>query len=387
MSVSLLYRKSIQRAVNQGKWEQAVEMLQTMDKRGVTDTKATNLVLASLTKIQKWDDALRILKSCPSPDETSFGTVMHGVEWSRALQLLGDMVAKNIEPNNYCYTTVISKCEKGDVLDKALVVFDYMKQRNCFPTTITYNALISCCEKANQWEMALDLFRSMAYPESKDTENASENVTKYETCIPDVITFSALISALAKACKWELTLEILRSMHNVYKIEPNIQTYNAVLHSLRESNQVDIGLSILHHMNVSPDTLPNLITFTTLLEIDQSNDIFADKIYEMILNRGFCGISNVRTENDGNATLIDLHDFSVLLALAAVRHAVRTITTPYLVFIVGQGHHSAHKKGFPSSAKLRPIVFQWLDDNGWNPKWVEKNHGRIVIDVPRKDGK
>ena len=53
-----------------------------------------------------------------------------------------------------------------------------MKWQGVVPNVITYSALISACEKGKQPERALELFEAM----------------KRQGVVPDVITYSALIS-------------------------------------------------------------------------------------------------------------------------------------------------------------------------------------------------
>ena len=57
-----------------------------------------------------------------------------------------------------------------------------MKQQGMVPNVITYSALISACEKGKQPERALELFEAM----------------KRQGVVPNVITYNALISACEK---------------------------------------------------------------------------------------------------------------------------------------------------------------------------------------------
>ena len=57
-----------------------------------------------------------------------------------------------------------------------------MRQRGLEPDVITYSAAISACEKGSQWERALELLDEM----------------RQRGLEPDVITYSAAISACEK---------------------------------------------------------------------------------------------------------------------------------------------------------------------------------------------
>ena len=66
------------------------------------------------------------------------------------------------------------------------------------PNVITYSALISACEKGKQPERAVELFDAM----------------KRQSVVPNVITYrySALISACAKGKQAERALELFEEM-------------------------------------------------------------------------------------------------------------------------------------------------------------------------------
>ena len=62
-------------------------------------------------------------------------------------------------------------------------IFVAMKQQRLVPDVIAYSALISACEKAKQFKMALEIFAAM----------------KQQVVVPNVITYSALISSCEKS--------------------------------------------------------------------------------------------------------------------------------------------------------------------------------------------
>jgi pentatricopeptide repeat protein len=87
-----------------------------------------------------------------------------------------------------------------------------MIDRGIDPDVITFSAAISACTTGGQWEKALDLFREM---QSRGID-------------PDVITFSAAISACEKGRQWEKALDLFREMQS-RGIDPNEITYNATI--------------------------------------------------------------------------------------------------------------------------------------------------------------
>jgi len=87
-----------------------------------------------------------------------------------------------------------------------------MRAAGIIPDVITYSALISACEKGGQAELALKIFDDM----------------RADGIIPNVITYSALISACEKAGKVEWALEVFEDMRAA-GIIPSVITYSALI--------------------------------------------------------------------------------------------------------------------------------------------------------------
>ena len=80
-----------------------------------------------------------------------------------------------------------------------------MRQGGLEPDVITYSASISAREKGQQWGLALGLLRQV--PQGR--------------LEPDVITYSASISACEKGQEWAAALGLLRQVHQ-RRLEPNV---------------------------------------------------------------------------------------------------------------------------------------------------------------------
>lgn len=59
-------------------------------------------------------------------------------------------------------------------------MFDQMQANGCTPDVVTYTALISALERGGQWQLALDVFNQMVQ----------------RSCKPDAIVYNAIIDAL-----------------------------------------------------------------------------------------------------------------------------------------------------------------------------------------------
>ena len=59
-------------------------------------------------------------------------------------------------------------------------MFEQMQAQGCTPDVVTFTALISACERSGQWHMALQAFQEMLA----------------QGCKPDAIVYNAIIDAL-----------------------------------------------------------------------------------------------------------------------------------------------------------------------------------------------
>jgi pentatricopeptide repeat domain-containing protein 1 len=75
--------------------------------------------------------------------------------------------------------SLLSTCA-GAQWERARKVFEQMQSNGCAPDVVTYTALISALERGGQWQLALDAFNQMVQ----------------RGCRPDAIVFNAIIDAL-----------------------------------------------------------------------------------------------------------------------------------------------------------------------------------------------
>lgn len=64
-------------------------------------------------------------------------------------------------PNTVTYSSVISACERGGRLDKALEMYNEMLGLGIEPDLITYSAMVAACEKHGALDKALEVLVRM----------------------------------------------------------------------------------------------------------------------------------------------------------------------------------------------------------------------------------
>ena len=63
-----------------------------------------------------------------------------GMQWQRALDLIGEMHSKGLQANVITYSAAISACEKGNQWQPALEFFEELSSQGVQADLITYNA-------------------------------------------------------------------------------------------------------------------------------------------------------------------------------------------------------------------------------------------------------
>lgn len=88
----------------------------------------------------------------------------------------------------------------GAQCDRAAELFEQMQQQGCVPDVVTFTALISAYEKGGQWRRALTAYELM----------------RQQRCKPDAIVYNAIIDAL-----WETgVIWAQRKALTLYQVKP-----------------------------------------------------------------------------------------------------------------------------------------------------------------------
>ena len=198
-------------------WERAIELLRRMHRCGVApDVVSYNSTISACEKAGQWERALELLSEMQEhglePDVISYSATISacekGGEWRRALELFNEMRRRRpeIEPNSFIYNAMISACEKargGAEWQCAIELLDEMTERGIEPDVISYSAAISACEKGGEWQRALELLDAI----------------RRRGLAPNVISYSAAISACEKGGEWRRALELFAEMRFLTNIE------------------------------------------------------------------------------------------------------------------------------------------------------------------------
>ena len=163
---------------------------------GLVELASYNSVISACSKVARWEFALRLADEIPKADEITFGSLVSACyrgHWSLALHLLYQSRLQNIRPNRIMVHSAIVSCE-GQRWPWSLYLFEESLSWRVSPDSTLVGAVISSCEKGHQWARCLDLL--------------SRSIDKLR-CPPDLPMLTTSISAMAKSHRWEHALELV----------------------------------------------------------------------------------------------------------------------------------------------------------------------------------
>jgi pentatricopeptide repeat domain-containing protein 1 len=237
-------------------------------------------------------------------------------------------------------------------------MFHSMKDHGLKPNVITFSATISACEKGGQWKKALELFHSM----------------KGHGVKPSVITFSAAISACEKGGKWEKALELFHWMKN-HGVKPNEITFSAAISACEKGGQWKKALELFHSMK-DHGVRPNVITFSACIEALHAASRFEEAVDFMTIARSQGFYSSAWR----SASKVDLHDCSVAVAQTIMRLFLSELKSGNrspieVVIITGRGIGSG-EKGAVLPQEVRSFL---IENDGPKSTEVPRNPGCFVL--------
>ena len=131
---------------------------------------------------------------------------------------------------------------------KALNVFEAMLKAKVVPDVISYSAAISACEKGGEWQKALKLFEAMLKA----------------TVAPNVFSYNATISACEKGGQWQQALNSFEEMPKA-TVAPDVISYSATISACEKGGQWQQALNFFEAMPRAK-LLPNIVTYNALLD-------------------------------------------------------------------------------------------------------------------------
>lgn len=194
----------------------------------------------------------------------------------RFLKAMRDSEIPEMQPDNGCYTALITLLGRVGRVEQMERAFDEMRQKNLEPTSFTYSAMLSCYVDFNIFNKAQEIWGELA----RLKEDASVR-------IPDHAWNSMLYAHV-----WQGdvvgAVELFRQMKESGDITPNTHSYTALLRLYAQNNDAHNALQLFQEMEDNR-VLPQLGTLNALIDCcGRSGDMeAAEEVYKHLLARQF----------------------------------------------------------------------------------------------------
>ena len=145
-----------------------------------------------------------------------------------------DKTAKNLMIDTGIFNNVLIGIAKSPQhAHLSLDILDKMKDHGVPRDLITYSAVLSSLAKLGEWEKSISLLNTMPL---------------HEGLTPDKVIYSSVIAACASHGKWELSLELLRQME-AHAVEVDVIAFNSIINACAQASQLDVILELMKEYN------------------------------------------------------------------------------------------------------------------------------------------
>lgn len=208
----------------------------------------------------------------------------------RALSVWDDAMQSRCEPDCRMCTTLIEVCARKGDTQRALDMYDRMRNSRpdskMAPSVHAYTAAMRAAAEGGLWQKALDIWNDMEKARCKPTGHAyaaaisacatggdwRRAIKLFDDMVdlhirPDVVSCTALITALGTDGQWEHAEKVVDWMLRA-DVKPNVRTYTALITALGTAKQWERAIELIQRMrsNALGGVEPNSYTYSALLK-------------------------------------------------------------------------------------------------------------------------
>ena len=215
-------------------WAGAIALLEELQSAGIPPDRAFwNSVGAACSSAGKWRHALWLILDAPRaaslwPDAVAVSVAVtackRGTQWEKALELLGEGASAGV----HAYSSAIAACGAAFAWERSMQLWSDLCQlngsgqglrlrvtfgRESAANVVALNATLTALERAAKWPLALQLLKSGKVPK------------------PDGISYSAAITACCNDRQWHLAVDLLWEARGLKK-PPSAGALSCILRAL-----------------------------------------------------------------------------------------------------------------------------------------------------------
>ncbi|KAL0044814.1 hypothetical protein WJX82_010409 [Trebouxia sp. C0006] len=227
----------------------------------------------------------------------------------RAIKVWDDALVDGCQPDCRMATTLIEVCTRKGDTSRALATYQLMQEAalgsNMAPSVHAYTAAMRAAAEGGAWEKALDIWSDMEQRNCKPTGHAYaavisacaaggawqravqlfDQMLQYQIK-PDVVSCTALITALGADGQWKRGSQVVDWMLRS-GVKPNVRTYTALITAMGNAQKWDLALDLIKRMKIPQAwgcVEPNAYTYSALLKTmgEQGHWQMAEKLFQQL---------------------------------------------------------------------------------------------------------
>ncbi|DBA66999.1 TPA: hypothetical protein ACH3X2_002107 [Trebouxia sp. C0005] len=227
----------------------------------------------------------------------------------RAIKVWDDALVDGCQPDCRMATTLIEVCTRKGDTSRALATYQLMQEAalgsNMAPSVHAYTAAMRAAAEGGAWEKALDIWSDMEQRNCKPTGHAYaavisacaaggawqravqlfDQMLQYQIK-PDVVSCTALITALGADGQWKRGSQVVDWMLRS-GVKPNVRTYTALITAMGNAQKWDLALDLIKRMKTPQawgSVEPNAYTYSALLKTmgEQGHWQMAEKLFQQL---------------------------------------------------------------------------------------------------------
>jgi pentatricopeptide repeat protein len=278
-----------------GKLLEAQLVLKEMVDMGMEpNVYSYNIVMDGLCKNGMLFDARMLMRLMTSsgvlPDTVTYTTLLHGYchtgKVSEANNVLREMMRDGCSPNNYTCNILLYSLWKEGRISEAEELLQKMNEKGYVIDTVTCNIVIDGLCNNGKLDKAIEIVNGMWTHGSAALGNLGnsyiglvDDSDSRKKCMPDLISYSTIISGLCKAGRvGEAKKKFIEMMGK--NLQPDSAIYDVFIHSFCKEGKISSAFRVLKDME-KKGCNKTLQTYNSLIMgLGSKNQIF--EIYGLI---------------------------------------------------------------------------------------------------------
>lgn len=236
------------------------------------DIVSSNSMINAYTKCGEMGRANEVFRDMPERDVISWTTMISGYVNAgldkEALNLFREMQMAGVKPDSVALASTLSACARFGALDQGSWIHSYIDKNRMHIDAVLGCALIDMYVKCGNMEQALEIFGNL---EKKDVSSWTAiiegfaihgwgrealdwfNQMQSQNIKPNVITFTAILTACSFAGLVDEGKSLFETMKPVYKLNPSIEHYGCMVDLLGRAGLLEEAKELIETMPFVPN--------------------------------------------------------------------------------------------------------------------------------------